>query len=99
MDHTEAFHDDLKLDAAQWASLEFLGIQHLPEWADEPAEDVEMRMCTCGTTLGKEATAVTVEIQGTGVVVAVGGRRLALTLREAVQLAHLLDRRGGLVAA
>ncbi len=46
-------HAELKVDPVRWASLELVGTHHLEQAGDEPAEDIELRNCSCGSTLGK----------------------------------------------
>jgi hypothetical protein len=46
-------HDALKADAARWAALPLLGVQHTEADDEGPAEDTELRDCPdCRSTLG-----------------------------------------------
>ena len=55
--HTIGDHEDLKRDDARWSELPFVGIQHVEEGRDssEPAYDLELRNCSCHTTLARPA--------------------------------------------
>ena len=45
-------HQAIKLDEAAWSALELVGVQDPddPEWA------LELRNCTCGSTLARKLT-------------------------------------------
>lgn len=51
MAHTTEFHESLKRDLSQWNCLMFIGNQVIDAWEDEPEEVLEMRNCSCGSTL------------------------------------------------
>lgn len=52
-EHTKEFHESLK-QLPEWELLAYLGEQVLPPWEGEPEEVLEMRNCTCGSTLAKK---------------------------------------------
>lgn len=39
---------------AEWLSLRDRGVQHVPEFGDEPAYALRLRDCVCGSTMGVE---------------------------------------------
>jgi hypothetical protein len=45
-------HEAIKQSPA-WQSLKYIGIQHVEAWEGEPAYDLELRNCACGTTLAR----------------------------------------------
>jgi hypothetical protein len=45
-------HVAVKTDELQWAGLRFNGVQHM-DYGDGCSEDLEVRTCTCGTTLAR----------------------------------------------
>lgn len=49
-------HAALKADAAAWSQLDLVGHQYTPagDAPDEPAFTLELRNCTCGSTLAIE---------------------------------------------
>jgi hypothetical protein len=47
-------HDYLKADAARWSKLEFVGYQVTKADAFGPREVLELRNCSCGSTLAVE---------------------------------------------
>lgn len=46
-------HAALKLDDRSWNELAPDGIQQVEACGDEPAEELELRRCPCGSTLGR----------------------------------------------
>jgi hypothetical protein len=50
-------HAAVKLDAHAWRELVFVGAQPLEATATEPAEELELRTCECGSTLGRRKLA------------------------------------------
>lgn len=48
-------HEAMKLDAAVWPTLKFIGVQILDAFEDEPEERLELRNCACGSTLCKSS--------------------------------------------
>lgn len=48
---TVAHHEALKLNAAAWSALELIGVQEIEAFEDEPAGALELRNCSCGSTL------------------------------------------------
>lgn len=51
-----ASHAALKAAPALWASLQLIGIQHIPADETGPAETLELRNCSCGSTLAVSVT-------------------------------------------
>ena len=49
-------HTALKLDSAAWRSLEWVGVQRFDGHDGEPPLVLELRNCTCGSTLAIEIT-------------------------------------------
>jgi hypothetical protein len=49
-------HSAVKLDDAAWMRLAPAGVQHIEANAELPAEDIELRTCPCGSTLGRRIT-------------------------------------------
>lgn len=45
-------HEVLKRDAAAWSSLPLVGVQRIEADESGPREDIELRNCSCGSTLG-----------------------------------------------
>jgi hypothetical protein len=50
--HGAASHADLRADEARWNALALVGIQDCYELR-EPGDVIELRNCTCGSTLGR----------------------------------------------
>lgn len=46
-------HAAIKLDDYAWLALPLDGIQTIEASGDEPAEELELRRCACGSTLGR----------------------------------------------
>lgn len=46
-------HVEVKRDEIGWRQLEYVGVQIVDEDESGPAERIEIRNCTCGTTLGR----------------------------------------------
>ena len=46
-------HEAIKQDQAAWERLTFVKHWHLEADGDEPAEVLELRNCSCGSTLAK----------------------------------------------
>ena len=44
-------HEEIKLSPTRWAALQRIGVQVLEAYEDEPEERLELRNCTCGSTL------------------------------------------------
>lgn len=44
----------LKHDSLSWIELSFVGIQEIPAIASAPAYALELRNCSCGSTLSRE---------------------------------------------
>ena len=53
-EHTTAYHDRLKLSPIRWLALEYRGTQSIEADAFGPALTIEMRNCTCHSTLSVE---------------------------------------------
>ncbi len=51
--HTIEYHESLKLDESAWSELRYVGIQHFPAEDGAPDERLELRNCTCGSTLAR----------------------------------------------
>jgi len=51
MEHRDEDHNRLRMDEERWGELAFVGIQ------ESEVNDIaiELRNCTCGTTLGRRA--------------------------------------------
>jgi hypothetical protein len=47
-------HESLKRDDAAWSALELLGVMQVPAGEDGPAYALELRNCSCHSTLGRE---------------------------------------------
>lgn len=46
-------HQAIKLDSVRWLALAFVGFQVIEAYEDDPEERLELRNCTCGSTLCK----------------------------------------------
>lgn len=53
--HTRALHAELRADVTRWNALPLVGFQQSGEEHD-PNVDVELRHCTCGSTLGRRVS-------------------------------------------
>jgi len=52
--HTAAIHAEVRADSTRWKSLPFVGFQQCGEPHD-PNDVIELRNCTCGSTLGRRS--------------------------------------------
>lgn len=43
----------MKRDDAAWSKLQWIGLQVIEAYGDEPEERFELRNCSCGSTLCK----------------------------------------------
>jgi hypothetical protein len=50
---TKARHDAIKADATAFSKLELAGIQNVGAGEGEPAFQLELRNCSCGSTLAR----------------------------------------------
>jgi hypothetical protein len=64
--HTIADHATLTRSAAAWRALAHRGTQHVEAGAraSETAYDLELRNCSCGTTLSRKVTSYRIELYG-----------------------------------
>ena len=53
-EHTIAYHEALKLNPTRWLALEYRGTQSIEADAFGPALTIEMRNCSCCSTLAVE---------------------------------------------
>jgi len=53
-EHTTALHDAIKADPTRWLALEYRGTQSIEADAFGPALVIEMRNCSCCSTLAVE---------------------------------------------
>lgn len=53
VDRCTVDHNAVKLDETAWSQLAYVGIQRVPADDTGPAEALELRNCTCGSTLCK----------------------------------------------
>ncbi len=51
--HTQAAHQLLKRNQLLWRQLEYVGVQVFHADEDGPEERLELRNCTCGSTLAR----------------------------------------------
>ncbi len=51
--HSVAAHEELKLADERWLALTLVGVQHIAADETGPAEDLELRNCSCGSTLAR----------------------------------------------
>jgi hypothetical protein len=56
-DCSPATHDRLKRPSS-WSELAYIGTQHVEAEGDEPAVTLELRNCSCGSTIAVELPAV-----------------------------------------
>jgi hypothetical protein len=50
---TAGHHEALKLDDRRWTALELIGVQVIEGDEADPEERLELRNCTCGSTLAR----------------------------------------------
>ncbi len=53
---TKADHEALKLDDSRWHAIRLDGVQHVEAFDGEPAYSLEVRTCSCGSTLARRIT-------------------------------------------
>lgn len=51
---SKAHHDALRSNLKLWTALRFVGIQHVEADETGPAERLELRDCSCGSTLARK---------------------------------------------
>lgn len=51
---TRESHERAKRDTSTWLAMEYAGRQHIEADETGPAETLELRNCTCGSTLCRE---------------------------------------------
>jgi uncharacterized protein YegP (UPF0339 family) len=61
-EHTAALHAEVRADIMRWKSLPLVGFQQRVEPHD-PDDVVELRNCTCGSTLGRRTRRLTMRFE------------------------------------